>query len=74
MCRFVGWYTSSIDTNLNCRICYAQAAVLCFCIIPWPNQALVHVFTYLCLASTKGPVDGQNSSPEIVCFLSEALL
>ena len=24
-----------------------------FCIIPWPNQELVHVFTYLCLASTK---------------------
>ena len=31
-------------------------------------------FTYLCLASTKRLVDGQNSSPEIACFLSEALL
>ena len=31
-------------------------------------------FTYLCLASTKRLVDGQNSSPGIACFLSEALL
>ena len=30
VCRFVGWCTSSIDINSNCRICYAQTAVLCF--------------------------------------------
>ena len=43
------------------------------CIILWPNQELVDDFTYESLASTKRPVDGQKSSPESVCFLSEAI-
>ena len=30
VCRFVGRYTSSIETNSNCRMCYVQAPMFCF--------------------------------------------
>ena len=54
---------------------WAQIQTVGFAMIRlFHDPVIVLIFIYLCLVSTKRPVAGQDSSSEIMCFLSEALL
>ena len=73
VCRFLGSYTSSIDTNST--VGFAMFRLPCYVLHKSEAKPGTCTCFYIFVPSVhKRPVDGQHSSPGIVCFLSEALL